>query len=213
MDNNTTRDKRTSEHSESLSETMKEFIEEVKAYLAGNLSSGRFKHTQGVAMTAKDMANTYGANQEKAEIAGWLHDIAKEHKPKQLLEEAKTFKIKLDPVDIQSPHLLHARVGAKIAAKQFNIDDYEILDAISQHTLGKPQMSLLEKILFIADAIEPNRKADWSEPIKTALDTHGLNAAIIKCCENTIIDLAKQKKLIHPMTINTFNFYINAPDK
>lgn len=178
-------------------------------YLQKHLSAGRLKHILGVTETAINLAIKYGADPEKAELAGLLHDCAKEWKKEALLKEAQAHNLIWHEIDVLNPHLLHARVGALIATEEFGIKDTEILNAITQHTLGKPDMSLLEKILFVADIIEPNRLPAWSEPVKTALEKNGLNSAIIVSIQATLQAIINKKALIHPLTITTYNFYLN----
>ncbi len=186
-----------------------DLIKQIKLDLSQSLSSSRFKHIEGVALMAKELATTYGACPEKAELAGWLHDIAKEYKAKQLLDEAERFKLNLNLVDELSPHLLHARVGAQIAKEKYSIIDTEILSAIEQHTLGKPRMSILEQILFVADAIEPTRKAEWADPIRNKLKSNGLNVAIVEACKNTIHEVITKGHFLHPLTVEAYNFYLD----
>lgn len=183
-------------------------ILQLKKEISLVLSQGRFKHTLGVAETAQKLALEFGADPQKAELAGLLHDIAKEHKPLQLLEEAEKFHISINNIDKISPHLLHARVGAFIAREQFQIKDSEILNAIAQHTLGKANMTLLEKILFLADSIEPNRPPEWAEPIREELKQKGLIPAIVKSCQITIQEVVEKGFLLHPITVETYNFYL-----
>lgn len=178
-------------------------------YLAENLSKGRLKHILGVAETAINLAINYGADPQKAELAGLLHDCAKEWKKEALLAKAESHNLIWDKTDILNPHLLHSRVGALIAAEEFDIQDTEILNAITQHTLGKPNMSLLEKILFVADIIEPNRPLAWSAPVKEALEKNGLNNAIITAIQASVKEIIDKKAFIHPLTITTYNFYLN----
>ncbi|MDX1918277.1 MAG: bis(5'-nucleosyl)-tetraphosphatase (symmetrical) YqeK [Candidatus Caenarcaniphilales bacterium] len=188
-------------------------IAQIQIDLRAKLSSGRFKHTEGVANTSRELALKYGADPEKAELAGWLHDIAKEHKTKELLERAELYGLIVDQVDLDSPALLHARVGAKIANEVYRIADPEILQAIACHTLGSPDMCLLSEIVFVADAIEPNRPISWAEPIREALQRGGLSGAILLACKRVIIDLLEGDstgggRQIHPLTIATYNAYL-----
>lgn len=187
---------------------MKFSIIEIKDQLAQSLSAGRFKHTLGVTETAQKLALQYNADIYKAELAGLLHDCAKELKQKKLLQEALRFDIELNDIDRAAPHLLHARVGAHYAKELYGVNDPEVLGAIAQHTLGKPEMSLLEEILFLSDAIEPNRPSEWANSIRQTLKDKGLEAAIVKTCENTIHEVVEKKRLLHPLTVETYNFYL-----
>jgi nicotinate-nucleotide adenylyltransferase len=188
---------------------MNKLIEKIKQDLSQSLSAGRYKHTIGVAETAKNLALQLGADPNKAELAGWLHDLAKEYKASKLLEEAQRLQIKLDEVDYLSPALLHARVGALLAKETYSISDEEVLLAIAQHTLGRPNMNLLEKIVFLADIIEPGRPREWSQPILEELETKGLNAAVIKSCQSTINEVTQKNLPLHPLTVQTYNFYLS----
>lgn len=185
-------------------------LSQIQTDLSKSLSSGRYKHTVGVAETAKNLALKFGVDPQKAELAGWLHDLAKEYKNDDLLQEAARFRLSLHPIDIASPHLLHARVGACLAEEKYGVDDRAVLDAIAQHTLGRPLMSPLEEILFVADAIEPSRSPLWADPIKERLESAGLKAAVLKCCQSTIEEVVKKGFLLHPLTVETYNFYLKA---
>lgn len=190
-----------------------EFIEKVKTHLKSSLSNGRFIHVQGVAKTARELALKYGANTGKAEIAGWLHDIAKELKDEELIQKAEKAGFKIIDEEKDSPHLLHAKVGAELAKELFEIEDPEILGAISQHTLGKPNMSKLEEIIFISDAIEPSRPQSWKEAIVRALEERGIESAIMTCCQQSIKEVLSRKTTVHPLTIDTYNYYLNKASK
>jgi predicted HD superfamily hydrolase involved in NAD metabolism len=191
-------------------QTSKALLSQIQKELAANLSGDRYKHTAGVASTAKAMAIKYEADAFKAELAGWLHDIAKEFEPTILLQEAERYGIALNEIERANPHLLHARVGAKLAQEKYQINDHAVLEAIARHTLGHPNMNLLEQILFVADATEPIRATEWAEPIRAELNKNGLAAAIIVCCKNTIAEVMHKKRLLHPLTVQTYNFYLQT---
>lgn len=190
-----------------------EFIEKIKQHLKSTLSTSRFIHVQGVAKTACELAAKHGVNTSKAEIAGWLHDVAKEFKNEELIERAEKAGFVLIDEERDSPHLLHAKVGALVAKELFEIEDPEILGAIAQHTLGKPNMSKLEEIIFISDAIEPSRPQSWKQAILFALDEKGLDSAIVTCCQQSIKEVLARKITVHPLTINTYNYYLNKANK
>ncbi len=133
-------------------------IDSINRRLHTTLTPKRFKHTQGVAEEAAKMAKRYGADEKKAYIAGLLHDCAKCIPTSEKLPLCKKYGVKLDDVLIKNPDLTHSFLGAKIAEKDYGIKDKDILNAIAYHTTGRADMSLLEKIIYIADYIEPNRK-------------------------------------------------------
>jgi len=122
------------------------------------LTEHRYIHSLGVVETAVKMAQTFGADVEKAEMAALLHDCAKQIPHLEQLSLCKKYQIPLDEVKEKELGLLHAELGAYMAEHEFGISDKEVLDAIRYHTLGRENMSDLEKILYLSDIIEPNRK-------------------------------------------------------
>lgn len=121
------------------------------------LDEDRLWHTLGVMHTAAAMAMVYGEDMEKAQIAGLLHDCAKCIPTKKKLKLCKENHIPVTDFEKNHPFLLHAKVGAFIAREKYGVKDPEILQAIEWHTTGKENMSRLEKIIYIADYIEPAR--------------------------------------------------------
>ncbi|MBR4724582.1 MAG: bis(5'-nucleosyl)-tetraphosphatase (symmetrical) YqeK [Lachnospiraceae bacterium] len=132
--------------------------DELRIKMESLLSPHRFAHVKNVAKTAVRLAQIYGADMDKAYIAGMLHDCAKYLDDDQMLDAAKEYKIELEEVEKQSLQLVHAKVGAVFAKEIYGIEDEDILNAIRYHTTGRPEMSILEKIIYVADYIEPGRK-------------------------------------------------------
>ncbi len=133
-------------------------VKDIRKALEKQLEPKRYEHTIGVAYTAFSLALRYGADSEKALIAGLLHDCAKclDSKERNLL--CKKYNIELTSYEIENTSLVHAKLGRYLAYYKYGIEDKEILDSILYHTTGKMQMTLLEKIIFAADYVEPNRK-------------------------------------------------------
>ena len=131
--------------------------EKVLAWLTQRVPAARITHILGVEQTAGDLARHYGLDEAKARSAGLLHDLAKYFKPQLLLQMAQAEDLELDSVLIAHPHLLHADASAIVARDEFGVVDREILEAIANHTLGRPNMSQLSCTVFIADTIEPSR--------------------------------------------------------
>lgn len=117
------------------------------------------------------------------------------------------YKLSLSEQEIASPALIHARLGAYLAEKEYQITDSQILSAIRCHTTGQPDMSMLEKIVYLADYIEPGRKMIPSLPEVRRLAFCDIDQAVALCAEATISHLKKQKRPIDPMTIRTYEFY------
>ncbi len=135
-----------------------EISQRLRKQLEKELKPDRFDHTLGVAYTAANMAFRYGADTEKALIAGYLHDCAKCMTHEEQIKICDKNNIDITDVERRNHSLLHAKVGMYLARTQYDVYDTDILNAIRWHTTGREDMSLLEKIVYIADFIEPNRK-------------------------------------------------------
>ena len=171
-------------------------IEEIKLYLKANLVEKRYIHTLGVADTAKKLAKLNGISEEKAEIAGLAHDVAKNLSKVKMKEIINEHNIILSEVEENNANLWHSIIGPIEAKDKLGIEDEEILDAIRWHTTGKEHMSILTKIIYIADMIEPSRNFEGVEDIRKVtfedLDmgvyyglTHSIEFLLIK---NLLID-------------------------
>lgn len=137
---------------------MKYDIYDIQNELSEKLKKKRYIHSLGVMYTAQALAMRYDVSLEKAAFAGILHDCAKEMKDDELLRYCKKHNINVSSEEEHSPFLLHGKAGAYIAQTKYKVNDNDILDAIRFHTTGKPAMTTLGKIIYIADFIEPNRK-------------------------------------------------------
>lgn len=183
-------------------------IERIKKYLQDNLSEHRCRHSFGVAEEAVRLAKHYGADPDSAYLAGLLHDCAKEIPPQRALQMLrKQYRIEPNAMMLENPKLLHGTLGACIAQSVFDVYDTEILDAIKYHTTGKADMSLLGKIIFIADFIEPNRTYKDVETLRK-LAYQNLDEAIIFGIDYTIIDLIQRKMIVQPDTLHCRNFLL-----
>lgn len=132
--------------------------EELHKSVSTHLSEKRYRHTLGVIETSVLLAARYGANLRKAYLAALLHDYAKEFEEDKKRELCREFALPVDSVQDGFINLMHGPLSAEFTRRKFGIDDPEILDAIRFHTTGRAKMSLLERIIKIADNIEPNRK-------------------------------------------------------
>lgn len=177
-------------------------------WLADNVPESRIKHVLGVEQMAIAMAQIHSQDVEKAAQAGLMHDLAKYFKPRQLLDLALAEGLLLDPVDEANPHLLHADVGAMVARDQFGIQDREVLDAIANHTLGRPGMTDLSCIVFLADSLEPGR-GDTPElnALRHISATH-LHQAVWMICDYSFNHLIATHRLIHPRAVQTRNWFL-----
>jgi len=185
---------------------MKEIIE-LQKQMRDLLPKKRYVHTLGVSYTSSCLAMRYGADPVKAQIAGLLHDCAKYLTEKELLQEGKRLGLSMTKEERRSPQLLHGRVGAWYAKERYGIEEEEILSAICYHTTGKPNMSLLEQIVFVADYMEPGRKMIFGlEEIRkeTFLD---LDRTTFLVLSNTIAYLRECEMEIEPRSIEALDYY------
>ena len=183
-----------------------------KKTLRKYLDRDRFEHSEGVMYTAAALAMRYGEDLEKAQIAGILHDCAKCIPDNKKLKICEKNHIEITEAERCSPFLLHAKVGAYIAKEKYNIEDTEILDAIACHTTGKPAMTLLEKIIYISDYIEPmrNKASNLEEVRKMAFVD--LDETLFKILSDTLVYLEKSSKKMDPMTMQTYEYYRKQRD-
>ncbi|MDD3252268.1 MAG: bis(5'-nucleosyl)-tetraphosphatase (symmetrical) YqeK [Lachnospiraceae bacterium] len=136
---------------------MNEQIITFRKQLKSKLDPMRYEHSLSVSFTCMALAMRYGYDLEKAELAGLMHDCAKRYTDNELIARCQKHGIELTEEEIKAPAVIHAIYGAWLAKSKYGIQDEEILSAIRWHTTGKPQMTLLEKIVYIADYIEPRR--------------------------------------------------------
>lgn len=179
---------------------------EILKWLKDNLNEERYFHTLGTAQCAKELAAKYDLDCEKAYLAGLLHDCAKCFSNEKLLDIIHQ-NLDVEECEMLNYKTLHAPVSAYIAEKEFNVKDKEILSAIRWHTLGKLDMSDFDKIIFLADKIEPNtRDKEYCEQIRSILkENNGLNKALLKCYKETIKSLVKRDLKICLLTIEIYN--------
>ncbi|HIT93364.1 MAG TPA: bis(5'-nucleosyl)-tetraphosphatase (symmetrical) YqeK [Candidatus Stercorousia faecigallinarum] len=179
---------------------------EILKWLKDNLNEERYIHTLGTAECARELAKKYRLDSEKAYLAGLLHDCAKCFSNDKLLDIIHKH-LQVEECEMLNYKTLHAPVSAYIAEKEFHVTDKEILSAIRWHTLGKLNMTDFEKIVFLADKIEPNtRDKEYSSEIRSLLDEEkGLDKALLRCYKETIKSLVKRDLKICILTIEIYN--------
>jgi predicted HD superfamily hydrolase involved in NAD metabolism len=179
-------------------------------YLKSNLLEKRYIHTLGVADTAKKLAKLNGISENKAEIAGLAHDVAKNLSKDRLKEIIEENHIVLSDVEENNVNLWHSIIAPIEARNKLGIEDSEILDAVRWHTTGKENMSILTKIIYIADMIEPNRNFEGVEDIRKVtfedLDT-GVYYGLTRSIEILLI----RNLLIDENTIRARNYFLFDP--
>lgn len=177
--------------------------------LSKRLLPHRFDHSVGVSQTAVKLAGLYGGDVSKARVAGLLHDCARDLSSHILLKMAESFGIVVSDVEAECPMLLHAPVGACLAKADFGITDEEILAAIRCHTTGCRDMSLLAKIIFLADYIEPQRDFPGVDILRE-LAWRDLDKAVLAGYDQTLLYIIRQGGLIHGASVEGRNALITS---
>jgi len=171
------------------------------------LTLDRYEHTINVIKVAERLALKYHANVDKASLAALLHDCAKDFSDNELIQYAESHGLKIDTVTRLEPQLLHGPVGALVAKNTYGVTDKRVLNAIQYHTTGRKNMSKLEKIIYLADFIEPGRTyLGVIELRKVAFEN--LDKAVLLVLTNTIRFVALTNSLIHKRTITARNYLI-----
>lgn len=172
------------------------------------LSAKRYAHTLGVAYTAAALAMAHGESMDNAMTAGLLHDCAKSMHGSELVAICEKAHLNVTAVERSNPTaLLHAKAGAYLAQHKYGVTDNDILNAIRYHTTGRPDMSRLEKILYIADYIEPNRKQLAELEMIRRIAFQDLDWTMEKILANTLAYLRTTDGQLDDMTIKTYHYY------
>ncbi len=184
-----------------------EFIDSIENDIKSILSDKRYIHTMGVLTLSKQLAMHYGVDVKCANICALLHDYAKEMPKEEMLKYINDNNLYVDEfIENNMEALAHGLIAKDIAMKKFDIKDIDMLNAIEYHTTGRPNMSTLEKILFLSDSLEPNRQLDYIEEF-TKLAFTDIDLAIFKCIEVKLNYTKKTGKQEHPLGITAFDFY------
>lgn len=169
------------------------------------LPQGRMTHSINVAKCATKLSEIYNLDSDKAYLAGLVHDCAKYLSKEQINEYVNKYEIYLDELEEESSALSHSIVGSFIAKYEFNIEDEDIINAIRYHTTGREDMSMLEKIIYMADLIEENRKFPIVGRLRELTYGKDLNKALLVSFDNTIKFVIDNNQLIHPRTVSARN--------
>lgn len=182
-------------------------IKRIRKAMEKTLDDKRFEHTLGVAYTAAALAMRYDADVLKAETAGMLHDCAKCMSNEKRLSICEKHNISVNAIERSNPFLLHAKVGSYIAMQKYNVHDTDTVNAILNHTTGRPNMSLLEKIIFVADYIEPGRKQAPNLSEIRRLAFIDLDESLFYILGDILVYLNTIDGEIDLMTQKTYDFY------
>ena len=186
---------------------MDDKITKIRIKLEKELDKDRFQHTLGVMYTSAAMAMRYEADLEQALLAGLLHDCAKCIPGDKKIQLCEKHYLGVSEVERKNPSLLHAKLGAFIAEEKYHIKEREILDAVRSHTTGRPGMSLLEKIVYIADYMEPGRKKLPNMADVRKLDFTDIDACLYRILKDSLVYLNTRNISVDPMTQMTYEYY------
>ncbi|MBQ2275761.1 MAG: bis(5'-nucleosyl)-tetraphosphatase (symmetrical) YqeK [Lachnospiraceae bacterium] len=180
---------------------------EIRKKLEVLLPEKRFEHTLGVEYTAAALAMVHGIDVKKAAFAGLLHDCAKYMSGEEMYKEAKKYGLPISEAEKDNKELLHAKLGMTFAKSKYGVEEEDILNAIRYHTTGRPEMTELEKVLYIADYIEPNRKPlpRMEETRKEAFAD--LDHTMVLILEETMEYIKRKGKTMDEITLETYEYY------
>ena len=183
-------------------------IERIKKDLEEKLSENRYNHSLRVAEYCKRLAKIYKADENKAYLAGLVHDCAKNLEDYYILNKNVNSDIIFDIEEENNRNLQHAPIGVAVCKNLYGIFDDEIISAVRYHTTARENMTLIEKILFIADKIEPNRKYDTVEELRIIAD-YDIDKAIVKFLDDSFEYLEKKSQKIHPLSVKARDYLVN----
>jgi conserved hypothetical protein TIGR00488 len=178
--------------------------EQIAHYIKERLSEKRFRHVIGVRDTAAKLADIHGEDREKAVTAALIHDCAKNIKDEELINIVKENGYNFDWIEEASPQLLHGRAAGYIAKNVMGLEDESIFNAVTYHTTGRSSMTLLEKIIYVADYIEPTRDFPGVEELRN-MTSSDIDKGVLAALENTIKYVINKGQLLHNNTIEARN--------
>lgn len=182
-------------------------LEFLKRILKNKLPKKRYIHSIGVCDTAVKLADIYSVSKEKAAVAGVLHDYAKYLSENEARNYIMEFQIEIDEVMDKQIELAHGLIGAELVRRELEIDDTDILNSIKYHTVGRKNMTDIEKIIYLADYIEPNRKFPGIEEIRK-IAVNDLDKATLMALNNSINYVISKGLLLHSNSIFARNSLI-----
>lgn len=191
---------------------MNKITEEMKSDILNRIGEKRYNHTIRVRDTAVELAKIYNVDLEKAYVAGMLHDCAKIRDEKELIEVSFDYGLNLTDDMEKAPQIIHSFLGAIISEKKYGIEDEDILNAIRFHTTGRENMSDLEKIVFLANYIEPMRNFSGVDKARK-LACEDLNKAMMYSLNNTILFLCNKDEYIALNTIKARNYILEIENE
>ncbi|RDY24022.1 HD domain-containing protein [Romboutsia maritimum] len=181
-------------------------LENIKKRLDEMLPKGRVSHSLNVANCAVRLSEIYNCDKDKAYLAGIIHDCAKYLELSEVEDYINKYEIYLDELEEDNLALSHSIIGSYIATYEFEIEDEDVINSVKYHTTGRENMSLLEKIIYIADLIEEGRKFPQAETLRKLTYGGELDKALLTSFNNTIKFVIDNEQLIHPRTVSARNY-------
>jgi len=181
-------------------------FDQIKDHLEDQLSKKRFRHTLGVVETAEQLAIRHDVDVNDAKLAALLHDVAKEQDV-QFAEETLRSKDETSYLE-HSNKVWHAPIGAYVAKEKFGIEDEDVLNAIRYHTTGRPAMTPIEKVIFVADYTEPNRTYKGCVQVRDLWDD--LDQAVYEILKQKVEKVKADRKDMHPDTLAAYDYYVTV---
>lgn len=179
-------------------------LEKIERKLKKIMKKTRYQHAYRVSLVAEKIAEYYDLPAESVKISGLIHDCAKDYSYDDLNNLIKKYEIKLNEVEKNIPKIWHAYVGAEMAKDIFQIDNFEILNAIKYHSTASSKLSLIGKVVYIADKIEPNRKSVKKKKIWEMV-WKDVDLTMLELLNQELKHLIKEKLAIHPDTVDARN--------
>ena len=170
-------------------------LEKLKKYLSEKVCANRYEHSLRTAQTAKELCLRFGEDAELGEIAGVAHDICKEMKSDLLLNLVHSSDYEISQIEKDKPSLLHGKASSVLLKNEFDVTNDDLLEAVANHTFGKPNMCNLAKILYVADKIEPGRP-QVNQSYLEKLEKMSLNELVKYILEENISYLNKKGKSV-----------------
>lgn len=167
---------------------------------AEKLSYERFQHSVGVEVLAGELAQKYGLDKYAAQLAAITHDLAKSFSHREQLEMAEKWNLIHYPEDREHPQVIHGRISAYILKDEYEVTNQDIINAVANHTLGRPNMSELEMLIYSADHTEPGRNYDGVDKLRQKL-YYDLREGTLACMEHTLSYLRQMDRVVHPLTV------------
>ena len=171
------------------------------------LTEKRFKHSEGVVKRAMEYAEIYDADKEIVKLVAIAHDIAKELTPEENKSIIDKYGIVLDEIEQMNGNLLHAKIGAYICKNEYGFTD-DMVNSVMYHSTGRENMSLLEKITYLADATDETRTyLDLDYYVN--LVKNDIDMAMLEVSRWVLDNLLSKKHVIHPNSLRCYNYYVN----